>query len=289
LIGLRSPVKNLRDLDPPYSAAGVIPADFERFTRCFDWAIYIGRRKRWQADGLIVSILYDMGFKTNMLYLIVLALAISVPVGLFSLSDYTSGLGKNWFSKSTAKGATTQKTSPSDSPAADPHAAPPASIPSVGAHEAAESNASAFNKIPTVGLNEVLRFDLTVEWVLSRWPRVSTGLQYLQLQGYRVPLVTGGNLTDVAGSLTYYFNARQQVERITLRGTTGDPSVLVNLIATQHGFTRRLTNDPGLVLYEVVNSSNRPVGSLKIRSAQVVKASQPYTRFEVDLTMDRPE
>ncbi len=62
----------------------------------------------------------------------------------------------------------------------------------------------------------MLRFDVTVEWVMQRWPRVSTGLPYLQLQGYRVPLVTGTKVADLAGSLTYYFNARQQVQRITL-------------------------------------------------------------------------
>ena len=64
----------------------------------------------------------------------------------------------------------------------------------------------------------------------------STGLTYLQLQGYRVPLVTGTTLADVAGSLTYYFNAQQRVQRITFRGTTGDPSVLATLLAQRLSF-----------------------------------------------------
>ena len=78
------------------------------------------------------------------------------------------------------------------------------------------------------------------------------------------------------------------MERITLRGTTGDPSALVAILAGRYHFARRLTNDPGVVLYEAVDSSNQPAGSLKIRSAKVVKANQPYSRFEVDLVMDRP-
>ena len=143
--------------------------------------------------------------------------------------------------------------------------------------------------MPLPSLDEVLRFDPTVDWVLQTWPRVTTGLPYLQLQGYRIPLVTGTGLADVAGSLTYYFNARQQVQRITLRGTTGDPSVLAGLLTNRYHFTRRLTNDPGIVLYEAVDSSDRPIGSLKIRSADVVKASQPRLRFAVDLVMDRAE
>ena len=143
--------------------------------------------------------------------------------------------------------------------------------------------------MPLPSLAEVLRMDVSVEWVLQRWPRVTTGLPQLQMQGYRVPLVSGTSVTDVAGSLTYYFNARQQVQRITLRGTTGDPSVLASILKSRYGFTRRLTNDPGVVLFEAVDSSNRPVGSLKIRSAPVVSVSQPYSRFQVDLVMDRTE
>jgi hypothetical protein len=110
----------------------------------------------------------------------------------------------------------------------------------------------------------------------------------LQLQGYRVALVTGTRLPDVAGALTYYFNAAQQVRRITLRGTTGEPSVLVALLTGRYRFVRRLTNDPGVILYEAVDSNDKPTGSLKIHSANVIKASQPYARFEVDLAMDRP-
>ena len=46
-----------------------------------------------------------------------------------------------------------------------------------------------------------------------------------------------------------------------------------------------MTNDPGLVVYETVDASNRPIGTVKIRSAKVVRADQPYSRFEVDLTI----
>lgn len=142
-------------------------------------------------------------------------------------------------------------------------------------------------RMPTPSLAEVLRLDITVEWILQRWPRVATGLPELQLQGYRVPLVSGTSTADVAGSLTYYFNARQQVQRITFCGTTGDPTVLANILGSRYGFTRRLTNDPGMIVYEAVDANNHQIGSLKIRSASVVSASQPRTRFMVDLVIDR--
>ena len=135
----------------------------------------------------------------------------------------------------------------------------------------------------------MLSFDVTVPWVTQHWPRVSSGLSELRLQGYRVPLVTGAGITDVAGSLTYYFDVSQQVQRITLRGTTGNPTTLVQLLGSRFHFTRRLVNDPGLVLFEAVDPDNRPAGSLKIRSAPVIDANQPYTRYEVDLVVNRPQ
>jgi hypothetical protein len=221
--------------------------------------------------------LSNMGIKKTLLCAGVLLLAAGGPMGLFSASDLAAKVRKNWFSGAAAK-------APAD-------AQPPyASQGAAGEGHAADSNfSSPTTAAPLPTLDEVLQFDRSVEWVMQRWPRVSTGLTYLQLQGYRVPLVTGSGLSDVAGSLTYYFNAGQQVQRITFRGSTGDPRALVALVAARYHFARRLTNDPGLVLYEAVDSANKPAGTLKIRSARVVKAAQPYTRFEVDLAMDRPE
>ncbi len=206
-------------------------------------------------------------------------LAAGGPVTLFSTSDILGGMKRSWF----ASPATTAATATGQQPASVPLPAAPVDSPvGIAPNTAAEA-------IPMPSLAEVLRFDMTVEWVMQRWPRVSTGLPHLQLQGYRVPLVTGTSVADLAGSLTYYFNAQQQVQRITLRGTTGDPRVLVALLTGRYRFARRLTNDPGMVLYEAVDSSNRPAGSAKIRSAKVIKANQPHTRFEVDLVMDRVE
>ncbi|HEV3024657.1 MAG TPA: DUF6690 family protein, partial [Pirellulales bacterium] len=66
------------------------------------------------------------------------------------------------------------------------------------------ANAAA-DATPVVDVQQAFRFDVTSAWVLGRWPRVSAGLSQLDLQGYRVPLVTGTKPDDLAGSLTYYF------------------------------------------------------------------------------------
>lgn len=237
------------------------------------WAICGGYGYLRQACAGCVPILNSMDFKKTALCLAGLALAVGGPISVFSTADMVSG-GK----KPPAAAVPGQQP-------ASPDGSTTGTSPAIGTLPIA----SSIDNAPLPSLADVLRFDATVEWILQRWPRVTTGLPHLQLQGYRVTLLTGSGLPDVAGSLTYYFNAQQQVQRITLRGTTGDPSVLVSILTTRHRFTRRLTNDPGVIVYETVDSSNRPAGSLKIRSAKVISANQPYMRFEVDLVMDRAE
>lgn len=235
-----------------------------------------------------MPIYYIMEIKKTLLCVGGLMLATGGPITMFSASDLVGNVKRSWSANSSATATSQQPGTAStsappavDSPVASSRALPPPVVPT--------SNSATPDATPVTSLADVLRFDVTVEWVMRSWPRVSTGLPHLQLQGYRVPVITGTSVADMAGSLTYYFNAAQQAQRITLRGTTGDPSALVAIVIGRHHFTRRLTNDPGMVLYEAVDSSNKPTGTLKIRSAKVVKANQPYMRFEVDLEMDRAE
>jgi hypothetical protein len=135
---------------------------------------------------------------------------------------------------------------------------------------------------------EAFNMNVTPEWIASRWPRVANGLGQINLQGYRVPLVTGTTNFDVAGSLTYYFNPLQQVQRITFQGTTGDPRNLIGILAQRFHLYRRLTNDPGLVVYETTHtSSDEPLSWLRIRPAAILQASDPYHRFSLELVLER--
>ncbi len=220
-----------------------------------------------------------MSLNKTLLYAGGALLAVSTSISLCTVTDVMSDIRKHWLSG--PKPATNALATNIPNVASDGTAVfPPAS---------AGPNAAPRDRMPLPSLAEVLRFDVTVEWVLQRWPRVTTGLPQVQLQGYRVPLVSGTQISDVAGSLTYYFNAHQQVQRITLRGATGDPTALVNLLANRYHFARRLTNDPGIILYEAVDPDNRLIGTLKIRSAAVVSVSQPYSRFQLDLAVERAE
>jgi hypothetical protein len=200
----------------------------------------------------------------------VLAAAIVVPMLFFSASDIWTSAKKTVSSLISGIGASADSTQTANIPATTP-ATPPLEGPGVR------------------DFGEIFRFDVTTAWVMSRWARVSTGMAQLQLQGYRVPLVTGTGKDDLAGALTYYFGPEQQVKKITFNGTTGDATRLVRMLMTRYGFRRRLANDSGLFVYEVPGKQGGIHSVLRIRPTAVVKANQPHEQFHIDLMLERPE
>ncbi len=137
-------------------------------------------------------------------------------------------------------------------------------------------------------LGEIFRFDISTGWIMQRWTRVSTGMSQLQLQGYRISLVTGTARDDLAGSLTYYFNPQQQAQTITFSGTTGDATKLIRFLNKRYGFTRRIANDAGLFIYEVPTSDDKVHSVLKVRTTGILKANEPLRRFDVNVVLQRP-
>ncbi len=142
--------------------------------------------------------------------------------------------------------------------------------------------------LPVSDFAEVFRFDVSPRWIAERWPHVSTGLAQLQLNGHRVPLVTGTEESDLAGALTYYFSPRQRVERLVFHGTTGDPSKLVAFLNRHYRFVHRPVNDPGLFIYESVDRNGNFGGAAEIRSSWTIRADEPLRRYQVKLQLERP-
>lgn len=212
--------------------------------------------------------------------------AIGVPYLLSSSSDMWSNVKSKFQSgdksKSTAK-ASQGSSNFGDSSAAG-GAAQSASLPGFPGPPAKPKNIEGY---PVHDLAEVLRFDGTPDWVMARWPRVSTGLAQPDLQGYRVPLVTGTGQDDLAGSLTYYFDGDQRLKFITFHGATGDPRKLVALVVGRYGFKPEESQDPSLSLF-MVKWNGKPLSELRIRTARVLRADQPNTRYHVDLALARP-
>ncbi|HEX3654958.1 MAG TPA: DUF6690 family protein [Pirellulales bacterium] len=137
-------------------------------------------------------------------------------------------------------------------------------------------------------LPQALRFDITIGWILGHWSRVSTALAELDLQGYRVALVTGTTEGDLAGSLTYYFDKQQRLERITFSGSTGDPRPLVRVLAGQFQFAYETTDDPSQYVYRE-RRKKKIAGELRLKPAPVVRSQDARARFAVNFTIERPE
>ena len=222
------------------------------------------------------------------LWLMLPLIAVGTPPVLYNAKDWWA-LGKKRvapllsLSTGTENGGAFASNPGAPASLADPGAGAPLGANNVPLPAAARRPGDT----PTqVDLAEVLRFDVTPGWVMQRWPWISSGLSQLQLQGYRVPLVTGTQVDDLAGSLTYYFNAAQRVQQITLEGTTGDATKLLRLLVGRYGFGRRLTNDPGLFRYEVPAASGPPKSFLDLR---LVQPNDPYRRYQIELVVERPE
>ena len=138
---------------------------------------------------------------------------------------------------------------------------------------------------PVTDFREIIRFDVTPEWVMGRWGRVSTVLSEPRLEGFRVALVTGSQVDDLAGSLTYYFDQKRAVQRITFRGTTGDSRRLVELVQGVYEFK----SDPSVVsqLYSL-KWSGKITSALRLTNPPIVRVGLPLSRIEAMLEINRP-
>jgi len=149
-------------------------------------------------------------------------------------------------------------------------------------------NATPLEGFPAMSLHEVFDFNVSKEWVYQRWARKSTALSELGLLGIRVPLVTGTQLHDLAGSLTYFFSNDGRVSRISFHGTTGDTTQLVMLATQQFGLQPQSTPVAGEQLLHV-RRKDQVFSELRTRPASVLWASSPHDSFDVDFEVQRPD
>jgi hypothetical protein len=140
---------------------------------------------------------------------------------------------------------------------------------------------------PTYSLSEVLRFDITKDWVYQRWERKSTALADLDLFGVRVPLVTGKQVYDIAGSLTYFFGADGRVKRISFRGRTGDTTQLAMLLHQRFGLQAVPSVIAGQQLLQV-RQGNDVISELRTQTAPILWSNTPHESFSVEFELQEP-
>jgi hypothetical protein len=131
----------------------------------------------------------------------------------------------------------------------------------------------------------LLSFDITPAWVMNNWQRVSTRLAEFDLEGLRVPLVTGTEVDDLVGTMTYYFDRRQTLQRIAFDGFTGEPTPLVKVMTEELA----LQAEPwlGAGFYVNRNSTKQLSSVLRISHASVIRASESRRRYTVEFELNR--
>jgi Family of unknown function (DUF6690) len=133
---------------------------------------------------------------------------------------------------------------------------------------------------------QVLRFDVTKEWVCRNWSRKSTGPTDVGLFSIRVPLVMGTQMSALAGALTYYFNAQGQVEHISFLGRTGDTTPLVQLLNQSYQF-QPVAAPTGEKVYQVADG-DAVFSELRLKPEAVLRSNAPQQSIAVELEFARP-
>lgn len=144
----------------------------------------------------------------------------------------------------------------------------------------------AANLTPTISLESVLRFDISPRWVMQHWPHVSTTRTDGPLDGLRVPVITGTTPRDLVGSLTYYFDEQQRVQRISLDGIIGDDRHLVSAVTRRFQLKPELK--PGVGIY-ALRWNGKPVSVLWIRRMPVADREKGGPQHEFSLELNRPD
>lgn len=139
---------------------------------------------------------------------------------------------------------------------------------------------------PVHDLREVLRFDISPDWVTAKFARVTTVLAETDLEGLRVPLVTGIGPTDLAGSITYYFDYAGKLQRVMLHGFTGDVSRIVETMTQHYGLQAEASLDAGVYTRRW---NGQPVHFLRLTRAPVVYSDALHHKFTVYLELNQPD
>lgn len=132
---------------------------------------------------------------------------------------------------------------------------------------------------------EVLRFDIGPSFVTSRFAQVTTVAANRQFDAYRVPFVSGTRPTDIAGTLTYYFDANQTVQRIQMQGSMGDPAVLVQLmVAFYHLAPEKSLGGQ----FYATRWNGRVTSMMLVSPAPIIHAGATYGKYSVFLELNQP-
>ncbi|MEM8865739.1 MAG: DUF6690 family protein, partial [Planctomycetota bacterium] len=112
------------------------------------------------------------------------------------------------------------------------------------------------------------------------------GLADPGLFGVRVPVVTGTSMTDLAGSISYYFNPDGQVDKLRFHGRTADTTAIMAIAQSHFGMQpqRPVAGEQLMRTF----ASGKVLCELRTRPEPVLWSTSPHDSFLVDLEVNRP-
>ena len=208
----------------------------------------------------------------NLLFPTLLAGAIGLPFMI--LNDGRSGTQSSptasWFGEVNAN---------------DPNFKSSGSLAFSGDNTAANNLAGPSQIVSPTDLRDVFRLDVTPQWVSQNWDRISSIEGSDGLRALRVAFVSGTNQSDLHGCLTYGFDSRARLQRISFQGWTGDPNQIISLVTQNFGLESRKSTIAGCY---VARSWGKDIGVLLLKHPPVVRAEMPQQRMAVALEILNP-
>jgi hypothetical protein len=150
----------------------------------------------------------------------------------------------------------------------------------------AEFTTAGAHSTPSPTIEQVFRFDLSPQWVTSRWRWVSTVAGDPRQLGMRVPLVSGTRHDDIAGSLTYYFDEHHRLQRITFTGQTADPRRLLAAVIMPFGLKSQPTTDAA---HYVAGDPKQPTSEVIVQHAPLTDVNGEPAKAEVSVDLSRDD
>jgi len=135
---------------------------------------------------------------------------------------------------------------------------------------------------------EIFDFSITPEWVEERWSCIQP-VGPMTTRGYRVAVSTGPEISDLVGSLTYYFDNKLDLVKINFEGYTGELDRLLQTMKYFH-FSRQVTNDPNAILYaSEINSQGHRSFLKTYHRLKPVDTKDPRKKFWITMELCAPE
>jgi hypothetical protein len=218
--------------------------------------------------------------------LIMIAVVLGIAIGMPYMASQRSNPDTSVAPPAPATAAPPESSAAAATPQPAATSAEPAKLPVSGPGSLTHTSPTPLEGAQIQAIEQVLRFDLTKDWVYRAWARKATGPTDVGLLAVRVPLVTGTHVASLAGSLTYYFNSAGQIEHISFHGRTGDTAHLVNFLVQTYEFEQ--AGAPiGEQLYQV-KRGRRVQSELRTRTEPVQRTTSPHGSIAVELELARP-